>query len=269
MTAEITITKLREVFARFGYPEKIVCDNGQPFASEAFSRFCSVNGIEIQHSVPYAAFQNGLVERQNRNLLKTIKISVATGRNWKNDLQDFLHSYRATPHTSTDFSPSELLFGWNIRDRLPHVRRKVDLSQARNKDRATKEKGKLYIDLKRKAKVSSTDVGDHVLVKNMMKRNKLTTNFAPQTHIVLQRQGTRLQLKNLESGVITDRHINHTKRIVSNNPIMNIIPSAVTTEENREIEKRQRPAEQYNIRSKRIRKPPTHFTDYNLYNLNM
>lgn len=73
MTAKVTITKLREVFARFGYPEQIICDNGQPFSSEEFSEFCKTNGIDIKHSVPYAPFQNGLVERQNRTILKTIK----------------------------------------------------------------------------------------------------------------------------------------------------------------------------------------------------
>ena len=65
MTAKITITKLREIFARFGYPEEIVCDNGQPFSSEEFFMFCKTNGISITHTVPYAAFQNGLVERTN------------------------------------------------------------------------------------------------------------------------------------------------------------------------------------------------------------
>lgn len=266
MTANLTITKLREIFARFGYPEVIVCDNGQPFASEEFSRFCSMNGIKIQHSVPYAAFQNGLVERQNRNLLKTIKISAATGRNWKNDLQDFLHSYRATPHSSTDYSPAELLFGWNIRDRLPPIRRKVDVTRARNNDKNSKEKGKLYTNVKRKAKHSNIDKGDHVLVKNMMKKNKLTTNFASQPHIVLDRNGTRLKLKNLDSGVITDRHINHTKPIVRNNPLLNMLPS--TSTETIQNDKRKCEVEHESVRSKRLTKKPSRFVDYQLYNLN-
>lgn len=250
MTANLTITKLRETFARFGYPEVIVCDNGQPFASEEFARFCSVNGIIIQHTVPYAAFQNGLVERQNRNLLKTIRISVATGRNWMNDLQDFLHSYRATPHSSTHFSPAELLFGWNIRDRLPPIRRSVDVTEARENDRNSKEKGRLYTNMKKHTKYSKIDVGDHVLVKNMLRKNKLTTNFASQPHIVLQRNGTRLKLKNLESGVITDRHVNHTKSIVTNNPLLTNLTSSNT----KLSDKRLRDEEQHqSVWSKRLR----------------
>lgn len=220
MTAKLTITKLREVFARFGYPEEIVCDNGQPFSSDEFSSFCKTNGIKINHSVPYAAFQNGQVERQNRTLLRSIKISVALGRDWKCDLQDFLHAYRATPHSVTNFSPAELMFGWNLRDKLPRSTREVNIEKAKQNDARCKEKGKTYIDGKRKAKDSTIDVGDFVVVKNFIRKNKLTPNFNPQQHKVVKRDGTRLQLENVETGVISSRHVNHTKRIVNRNPFL-------------------------------------------------
>lgn len=219
-TAKTTITKMREIFARFGYPSEIVCDNGQPFSSEEFSNFCKTNAIDINHTVPYAAFQNGLVERQNRTLLKTLKISCTMGRNWRDDLQDFLHSYRATPHSTTKFSPSELLFGWNIRDKLPGNSRKVNNNEAKENDRKSKEKGKVYADSKRKAKPLNIDVGDYVVVKNFIRKNKLTTTFNPDPHLVIQREGSRLHLKNTKSGVVYNRHVNHTKRILNANPML-------------------------------------------------
>lgn len=89
-TAKNTIYKLRIIFARFGFPEELVCDNGPPFTSDEFVTFCNNSGITIKHSIPYAPFQNGLVERYNRTLLKTIKISTAMGRDWKSDLQVLL-----------------------------------------------------------------------------------------------------------------------------------------------------------------------------------
>lgn len=219
MTATITIKKLREMFARFGYPEEIICDNGQPFSSGNFLSFCKTNNINIKHSVPYAAFQNGLVERQNRTLLKTLKISASMGRNWEADLQDFLHSYRATPHSITNFSPAELMFGWNIRDKLPYTNREIDVDQARKNDEESKEKGRKYTDSRRKAKPSSIDIGDQVVVKNFVKKNKLTSTFHPDPHVVVRREGTRLILENLMNGVISNRHVNHAKCIRSKNPV--------------------------------------------------
>lgn len=222
MTANVTITRMREFFARFGYPKEIVCDNGQPFSSAEFLKFCQTNAISIKHTVHYAEFQNGLVERQNRTLLKKLKISCTMGRNWRNDLQDFLHSYRATPHSTTKFSPSELIFGWKIRDKIPGSSRPISSTDARNNDMKAKEKGRVYADAKRRAKPCNIDVGDYVIVKNFIKKNKLTTTFNPEPHLVTQREGSRLHLKNIKSGVVSNRHVNHTKRILSANPMMNL-----------------------------------------------
>lgn len=45
----------------------------------------------------------------------------ANGRNWKEDLHTFLMNYRATPHTTTGFAPSNLLFNRLIKTKLPQV----------------------------------------------------------------------------------------------------------------------------------------------------
>lgn len=255
MTASVTIRKLREIFARFGYPEEIVCDNGQPFSSQEFRSFCKTNCINIQHTVPYAAFQNGLVERQNRTLLKTIKISATMGRNWRCDLQDFLHAYRATPHSTTNFSPSELMFGWNIRDKLPGTHRKIDVQQARRNDVKSKESGRKYADCKRNAKPSVIDVGDHVVVKNFVKKNKLTCTFHPDPHVVIRREGTRLTLQNLKTGVTSSRHVNHTKCILSKNPVSTGEEHADNIEDTSNDD---------GPRPKRTRTKPMYLNDYDL-----
>lgn len=210
---------LKKKIVRFGYPHQIVCDNGQPFSSEEFSLFCKSNGINLNHTVPYAPFQNGLVERQNRTLLKTIRISVSMGRDWKTDLLDYLHAYRSTPHAVTNYTPSELMFGWNIRDRIPGTTRNVDIEKAIDNDKQAKEKGRKYADTKRRATSCNIDVGDLVLVKNVIRKNKLTPTFNTQEHEVIKREGTRLHLKNLETGVLSNRHVNHAKKTACRNPL--------------------------------------------------
>lgn len=84
----------------------------------------------------------------------------------------------------------------------------------------SKEKGKVYADSKRKAKPLNIDVGDYVVVKNFIRKNKLTTTFNPDPHLVIQREGSRLHLKNTKSGVVYNRHVNHTKRILNANPML-------------------------------------------------
>ena len=54
---------------------------------------------------------NGEVERQNRSLLKAVRIAQATGKDWRKELNKFLQAYRGNPHTVTGDNPAKLLFG--------------------------------------------------------------------------------------------------------------------------------------------------------------
>lgn len=55
--------KLRTVFAYFGLPKTIVMDNGPPFRSEKYVKFCESNNIKLVHSPIYKPESNGLAER--------------------------------------------------------------------------------------------------------------------------------------------------------------------------------------------------------------
>jgi len=70
-----TIKMLKEIFARNGYPVTMTTDNGRQFTSEEFARFCKECGITLYNTIPYWPQQNGEVERQNRDILKRLKIS--------------------------------------------------------------------------------------------------------------------------------------------------------------------------------------------------
>ena len=74
-------------------------------------------GVEQQgaFTIPYWPQQNGEVERQNRSMLKRIRISNAEGSDWQEEMDRYLMMYRSIIHSTTGKSPSELLFGRNIR----------------------------------------------------------------------------------------------------------------------------------------------------------
>ena len=54
-----------------------------------------------------------------RNIGKVIQSAVIEHHNWKQELYTFLRTYRATPHSSTGFSPYKALFGREPKTRLP------------------------------------------------------------------------------------------------------------------------------------------------------
>lgn len=123
-TTDKIIESLFEIFARHGFPDILVCDNGPQFASERFKEWLNTNGIRIAHTAPYWPQANGEVERQNRSLLKRLKIAHAENRNWREEIQKFLLMYRTTPHSVTGIMPAELLFQRKLKTKLPELGQK-------------------------------------------------------------------------------------------------------------------------------------------------
>ena len=67
-------------------------------------------------------------ERQNRSLMKRVKIAHEVGLDYKVELRKYLVAYRNTPHSITGKTPAEMLFGRKPRVKIPHLlERVVDL----------------------------------------------------------------------------------------------------------------------------------------------
>lgn len=216
ITAIDTIKVLKEIFSRLGYPATITCDNGNQFTSEVFQNFCKECGIIINNTVPYWPQMNGEVERQNRDVLKRLKISQAEKKDWKDDVYNYLMMYNSTPHSVTGKSPSELFFKRHFRDKIPFgpdLERKSIDTEVRDRDRQMKEKGKEYGDKKRRATDSSIEIGGKVLVKNTTKENKLTPNFNPAPHTVTRVADSDISIRNEETGKEYRRNVVHLKKV--------------------------------------------------------
>ena len=110
VTSGKMISCLEAMFATHGLPLSIKTDNGPQFVSEEFEVYLKDNNIEHRTSTPLWPQANGEVERQNRSLLKAMRIAHSEGRDWRKELQKFLLGYRSAPHTTTGVSPAKLLF---------------------------------------------------------------------------------------------------------------------------------------------------------------
>lgn len=97
------------------------------------------------------------------------------------DLNTYLLMYRSSPHSTTRKTPAEMLFGHNIRDRIPGIQQPMEVDEETvDRDKEEKEKGKVYADKRRGAKPNQIVEGDSVLVKRPTKQNKLVSNFDPE-----------------------------------------------------------------------------------------
>ena len=166
-TSRNIIEWLELVFAREGYPESIVSDNGSQFVSEEFESYLKERNIVHYRSSLYYPRANGEVERFNRTLKGVVKKAEVEHRPWKDSVVQFLHSYRATPHSVTGVSPSALLHGREMRTKLT-----LDCSLTLKSDldvdeqvRLKQEKMKQYADSRRAPIDRNFQTGDMVRVK--------------------------------------------------------------------------------------------------------
>ena len=164
-------------------------------------------GVENRTTLPLWPAANGEVERQNRSLLKCLQIAHLEKKNWHSELISWLTAYRSTPQVTTGATPFSLMFGREMRSKLPELRREtVDVSReaTRDTDWSNKLKGKDYADEQRRAVLRSLRVGDAVLLK-AEKTNKLSSNFCPSPFKVVQKTGSEVTLRN-ENGVELKRN---------------------------------------------------------------
>jgi len=106
ITTLSTINVLQTLFARYGFPEQIVSDNGTQFCSTEFADYCERNGIQHIRSTPYHPQSNGQAERY----VETVKCALTKGCHDGGKVSDillkFLFRYRTTPHSTTNLSPA-------------------------------------------------------------------------------------------------------------------------------------------------------------------
>ncbi|XP_041378905.1 uncharacterized protein K02A2.6-like [Gigantopelta aegis] len=187
---------MERMFCTHWYAETLKTDNGANFVSKEFEAYLSDHDIEHKRTTPLWPQANGEVERKNRTLLKVMQIAPAEKKNWKLELHQFLLAYRSTPHSTTGVSPSELMYGGNIRTKMPQLKlnySNVDL-QVEDRDRENKQNRKDYVDTRRGARNSEISPGDTVLLKQKWE-NKLSTQFANIPFKVIDKCGNQITVR--------------------------------------------------------------------------
>ena len=137
----------------------------------------------------------------------TTHTAVAEKKDPKEQLFAFLLQYRATPHTSTEKSPAEMLFGRRIKTKLPQLVLHQD-TEEQKRTRAIHDQKKInemkQFDRKNKARPKNIKVGDKVLLK----QQKSTTHppYDPHPYTVTKVEGNRVTMNNGEKTRVRDKN---------------------------------------------------------------
>lgn len=280
ITSEKIIDALEGMFCRHGIPYQITSDNGPQFKSKLFEDYLTDNCIKHRAVTPLHPAANGEVERQNRSLMKRIRIAQAESKDWKKEIRKYLFAYRTTPHSTTGVSPAELMFRRKLRTKLPQVenlQENVFDEEMRDKDVYSKYRNKLYVDEKRGAVDCDLEPGDSVLLKKAVK-DKMDTPYHAEPYTLVQKTGNSCVVESPE-GVTLKRNSEFVKKYqepgTSESDLSDIpetysepiIVSADTCDEGQPSVREpiaRKPTEPVLRRSTRVKTVPQHFKDFKM-----
>ena len=199
-SSKAVIPVLDKLFSMLGFPVTLKSDNGPPFQSSEFKRFMKACGIKHRKIIPLWPRANAQAEGFMKPLQKAIKTAIVDGKSWKQEMYKFLRNYRATPHSTTNRTPAELLFRLKMKTILPEVPEKREDDELRLRDSKNKAIQKRNGDKRLRTHLASTfKIGDKVLLRQE-KRNKLTPAYHLKPMIVTDIKGSMVTAKSTSLG---------------------------------------------------------------------
>ena len=107
--AEAFVTKICLVH---GIPQIVLTDQGANFVSQLFKQVCKLFKVHKIETSAYHPESNGSLERSHKVLIEYLRCFCTTKQTeWEKWIPFATFVYNTTPHTSTKFTPFELMYG--------------------------------------------------------------------------------------------------------------------------------------------------------------
>ena len=187
------------IMSVYGSPSQIITDQGAAFTSHHWASMMKL--WKIKHVTTSAAHPqaNGQVERMNQTILKSLRRTLGPKKEiWPDILQLVLMDYRVTKQDTTGYSPSQLLFGrqmrlpietdfearesedWDkaIKKRIAQIE-SIEQNQAKAAEQIKAKQAKMKARYDKGIKTEKFKVGELVLLFGPKKSKLETTGLGP------------------------------------------------------------------------------------------
>ncbi|KAL6459343.1 hypothetical protein MHYP_G00328150 [Metynnis hypsauchen] len=200
-----------QYFVHYGFPERLLSDQGRDFESQLIKELCPLTGITKVRTSPYHPRGNP-VERFNRTLLGMLgTLKNKKKHHWRDYVKPLTHAYNCTKNEVTGYSQYQMLFVRQprllvdiafclpVKDGAPkshsqyvkNLKARLEESYriATRNSQKTAERNKRSFD--KAVRESTLAEGDQVLVRNVRLRNKhkLADKWESTVYKVLKRMG--------------------------------------------------------------------------------
>src|SRR6185436_5637918 len=109
---EVANSLYEEIICRHGVPSSIISDRGKAFLGRVVGLLKEEVGFKHKLAVPYHPQTNGLTERFNKTLCRSLgKCVNSATEDWDDLIPSVLFAYRTLKHSTTKYSPFYLLHG--------------------------------------------------------------------------------------------------------------------------------------------------------------
>ena len=116
--AETAAKCLRDYFLEYGIPGKLLSDQDPAYESKLFSELMKILEVNKLRTSGYRPQTNGLTEQSNstiKNYLTIFMDRYPDKNNWDLLLKQLSYAYNTSVHSSTGYTPEELMFGRTFR----------------------------------------------------------------------------------------------------------------------------------------------------------
>lgn len=215
----------------YGTPDIILTDQGSNFVSELMKRVCKILKIDKIQTSAYHPQSNGALERSHRTLAEYLRnFTNGDTSEWDMWLPYAMFSYNSTPHTSTNYMPFELLFGYkpniptslqtnkevmyNFDDYVNELKHRLQASYTVAKKNILKQKEKSKNLYDRNSNEVSFNVGELVLLKKES-RSKLDSIWSGPHEIIEILSPTNSKI--LVKQQLSNNKIKTIQKVIHNN----------------------------------------------------
>lgn len=166
-TSDSVIEVLKQLFGRLGIPRQLIADN-MPFSSLKFKEFSNKWNFQIITSSPHYAQSNGLAKRGVSIAKDMLKKSFHTGM----DVDFYLLTYRNTPISGLQYSPTQLLQSRKLRSTMLIDKSKFKLKVVSCHEKTIQNKEKQIYDKAARKGVKTFVEGQLVYVQHKFNKTR-------------------------------------------------------------------------------------------------
>ena len=206
-----------ELICKFGSPKSLLSDNGGEFNNAILEEICGNFNIKKCNITPYHPASNGLVERQNRKVLNSLRHMITpTSHSWDKSMPMVASTLNSSINKSTKETPHFIIFGTD--KRLPYSVLSVPSKPVYNLDDFAKtrlhdfQKIHQYVQMNltaskeemldqqhRIAKNINLELGDIVFEINQTRESKLDKRFCGPFRVIEIGSGHKVKVLGLQS----------------------------------------------------------------------